>query len=160
MSHPVSVIEYARARARRSRVCKSATLMAESVSGVLSAPVLLDFSRTIQELIKDLKPVILQAPKTNNKLIQKGLADIETISLQVEVVREILLVVMITDLEGPLANFMWELQVLEDFLEASKKRLEVLQGQSYGEKLTNQHEITEELSRYEQELANGRALLN
>ncbi|QRW00879.1 hypothetical protein RhiJN_28897 [Ceratobasidium sp. AG-Ba] len=155
LPYPPSTAEYVRARSRRSRIRNGAILVASSVSSLVGAPILLDSSRTIRSLIKEMK-----APRTNDMLIQKALANIKAMNLRVETIGEVVIATGATDSEGSVANFMWELQALSDFLQESKARFEVLQTLSYGVKLANQREIANELSNHEQELADRKALLD
>ncbi|KAG8719562.1 hypothetical protein FRC09_010952 [Ceratobasidium sp. 395] len=160
MPAPAAHINADSAQPPRRRTVRNATkLIAHYVARVATIPSTQFSVQTVRNVIGELKPTLLQAPKTNDKAIKQALARIEEIQMDVAHIDEAIKQLDVTNADPPALRFWCELQRLSDldsdllsFSQSSEKRLKALQRQSYVNKLANQDEIIQQLSTYNRKL--------
>ncbi|QRW11046.1 hypothetical protein RhiLY_10045 [Ceratobasidium sp. AG-Ba] len=103
-----------RAATQRTRLFGGAALVSGSIYSLVGSPVLLDYSHTISALIKDLKPNVLQAPKSNDRLLEKLIENAEDIDLKLKIIGDVPNAMEISCSEGLLLHFPWSPQVLSE----------------------------------------------
>ncbi|KAG9121091.1 hypothetical protein FRC07_003093, partial [Ceratobasidium sp. 392] len=133
-------------------VRNATALVARLVTNAAIAPNIQDATQTLRSLVANLKPLVLQAPKANDAAVRQALSRNEKICKVVVHVGETANELNIIDADSPVVQFQWQLQELYDFLQVWETKLKMLLRWSYRMKLANQDEITQQLSKHNQEL--------
>ncbi|KAG8790449.1 hypothetical protein FRC12_011829 [Ceratobasidium sp. 428] len=115
MSASAAHINSDSAQLPRRRTVRNATkLIARYVSRVATVPSTQLSAQTVRNVIEELKPTLLQAPKTNDKAIKQALARIEEIQADVVHINEATTQLDVTNIDPPTVRFWCELQRLSE----------------------------------------------
>ncbi|KAG8710152.1 hypothetical protein FRC09_000279 [Ceratobasidium sp. 395] len=115
MPAPAAHINADNAQPFRRRMVRNATkLIARYVERVATVPSTQLSAQTVRNVILELKPALLQAPKTNDKAIKQALLRIEEIQTDVAYIDETTRRPDVMAAELPAARFWCELQRLSE----------------------------------------------
>ncbi|KAG8788350.1 hypothetical protein FRC12_014668 [Ceratobasidium sp. 428] len=115
MSAPTAHISAGNAQPSRRRTVRNATkLISRYVARIATVPSTQVSAQTVRRIVEELKPTLLQAPKTNDKAIKQVLLRIEEIQADVVHIEEATRQLDVTDADPPVVRFWCELQRLSE----------------------------------------------
>ncbi|KAG8707747.1 hypothetical protein FRC09_001633 [Ceratobasidium sp. 395] len=115
MSAPTAHISTGNAQPSRRRTVRNATkLISRYVARIATVPSTQFSAQTLRSIIEELKPTLLQAPKTNDKAIKQALVRTEEIQADIVHIDEATRQLDVTNEDPPAVRFWCELQRLSE----------------------------------------------
>ncbi|KAG8790852.1 hypothetical protein FRC12_010833 [Ceratobasidium sp. 428] len=115
MSAPTAHISAGNAQPSRRRTVRNATkLISRYVARIATVPSTQLSAQTVRSIVEELKPTLLQAPKTNDKAIKQALVRIEEMQADIVHIDEATSQRNVTNEDPPTIRFWCELQRLSE----------------------------------------------